>query len=81
MIKPIDYWEEKIQLMPLQAETKSRLIRKIRKEYPNGISESDFMNTMIRDYEFSAFIRSIHKNIYGGLFSSTFSINILDLFK
>lgn len=81
MIKPVDYWEEKIQSMPLSAEIRSKLVREIRNEYPSGISESEIMNIMKRNSDFSAFIKAIHKKIYSGQFPQTFSINIIDLFK
>lgn len=81
MIKPVDYWEEEIQSMSMLPEAKSALISVIRRYYPNGMSEREFMNIMKRNSDFSAFIKAIHKKIYSGQFPQTFSINIIDLFK
>lgn len=81
MIKPIDYWEGKIQSMPLQAETKSLLISIIRKEYPNGLPV-DIMNKMMGDSDFSAFMKDIsNPRIYSGQMPTPFSMHISDLFK
>ena len=79
---PIEYWEQKIPLMPIKEERKALLIKYIKEKQPCGVSYLEIYDWIKRNKQIDQWWKSISPTT--GLFDDTPTIlygSIMDLFK
>lgn len=76
---PIEYWEQKIPLMPIDEEWKTLLIKYIKEKQPYGVSCLEICDWIKRKKQIHQWWKSISTT---GLFEDTLLYeSFMDLFK